>query len=154
MRACKARRKLWVCQSIRVHGSSGEVGEEFLDFGGGFAVVLLDGELQGVLQDGFGGGGLSVLKEGFTEEDAGEHPILAGGVAAFEVGDRGDGLPFFGEGLGEAETEEHVVGLGFDFSAEGFGFGHVAWKRFRGKRPQAKADSVKTASRLSRLKRW
>ena len=105
-------------------GVLAEVGEDFLEFGGGFAVVLLDGELQGGFKDGFGVLGLSTLEEGFAEEDTGEHPVVTGIAATLKVWNGGDGLTFFAEGLGEAETEEHIVGLCFDFSKEGFGFGH------------------------------
>ena len=87
-------------------------------------MVLRDGELEGGFEDRFGGGGLSVLKEGFAEEDAGEHPIVTGLHAAFEVGNGGEGFAFFSEGLGEAEAEKYIVGLGFDLRNKEFGFFH------------------------------
>lgn len=97
------------------HGRrSAEVSEDCLQLGSGFAVVLLDGELEGGFEDGSSSRGLPVLEEGFAEENAGEHPVVAGCGATFEVRDGVNCAAFLGEGLREAKAEEHVFGLGFN----------------------------------------
>lgn len=83
--------------------------DEFANFGFGGFVVLDDGEVEGMLEDGLGVGGAGEREEGFGFEDFGHHPVVLFADAEIEVLDGFLMTAFADQGLSEGETEELVL---------------------------------------------
>ena len=70
---------------------------------------MLDGEVEGVFEDGLGVGWTLKRKEGFAFEDLSHHPVVLFLDANVEVFDGFFVTVLVDEGLGEGEAEELVV---------------------------------------------
>ena len=94
--------------------------EQRAEFGFRVLMILSDGEAERVFQQDAGGGGVAGAQEEFAEQNAGHHPVGAGGNAEPVVLDRLKVTLRTGalEGLCEAEAEERVFRLPGDEGAE------------------------------------
>lgn len=103
-----------------------KVFEEFAELCFGGFVVLLDGEVEGVLEDWSCFSRTVEGEQCFAFENFGHHPVVFFGDAEVEVGDGVGVLAVFDERLCEGEAEEFVVWIFGYEGLEAFGF-HV-WK--------------------------
>ena len=86
-------------------------GEKGAELGLGVFVILIDGKLKSVFQDGLRRGGVARAQQEFSEKNAGHHPVGARCAADSVVLDGFASAVRRVQRLGEAETEERIGGL-------------------------------------------